>query len=291
MAIVELKVVIAAAAADVLEEILGETEEQRLMLIEDRGLPGTWLVGYFGSAAEALTAWDGLRALVPAGSFSGEPVLRELADADWRDSYKVHFKAWRFGSLHWVPIWERDHFKLPTGEQVLWLDPGLAFGTGNHETTRLVVERLVANERRHGSKGRRVIDAGCGSGILALSAVKLGFRHVSGFDLDSTAIQVSQENAALNELAGEVDFFCADLVAGLVGREAELVLANIQADVLIRHARELVRAVAPGGSLVLSGILAREGSSVEAVFAAAQPAWPRSSRILGEWCDLELVRC
>lgn len=261
------------------------------MLVEDREKAGAWLVGYFASSAEALATWGTLRAELPEDSIAGDPVVRALADTDWKDSYKAHFKAWQFGPLHWVPIWERDHFTPPVGERVLWLDPGLAFGTGNHETTRLVVARLVEFARRSGPGARGVIDAGCGSGILALSAAKLGFRNVAGFDLDPVAVQVSQENALLNDLDGVVEFYCADLAGGLEGRKAELVLANIQADVLVRHARELVQAVAPGGSLVLSGILARERSSVEEVFAAVASGWSRSSRMMGEWCDLELSSC
>ena len=129
-------------------------------------------------------------------------------------------QTWRFGRLHWVPIWEREAFRLPPGDAVLWLDPGLAFGTGNHETTRLCVERLVAlAERREkageAKAGARVIDAGCGSGILALSAALLGFRDVRGFDNDPEAVRVSGENAALNGLADRVEFFVGDLVGGL----------------------------------------------------------------------------
>ena len=136
----------------------------------------------------------------------------------------------------------------------------------------------------------RVIDAGCGSGILALSAALLGFRDVRGFDNDPEAVRVSEENAALNGLAGRVVFSTGDLVTGLAGREAEIVLANIQADVLMRFARELVAAVAPGGTLVLSGILAQENAQVRAAFAAVAPNWPIEARTMGEWSDVVLVR-
>jgi ribosomal protein L11 methyltransferase len=171
----------------------------------------------------------------------------------------------------------------------LWLDPGMAFGTGNHETTRLVVERLVTYAVESGIQGR-VIDAGCGSGILALSAVKLGFTQVAAFDNDPLAIDVSRENAELNQLTGRVDFFVGDLVTGLAKRQAELVLANIQADVLIGFAPQLVAAVAPEGVLVLSGILARELSGVRTAFEALPPGWTTNSRTMGEWCDLVVVR-
>jgi ribosomal protein L11 methyltransferase len=177
---------------------------------------------------------------------------------------------------------------------VLWLDPGLAFGTGNHETTRLCVERLVAlaaSDKGPVTSGkRRVIDAGCGSGILALSAALLGFGEISGFDNDTEAVRVSEENASLNGLAGRVRFFTGDLVGGLAGEQADVVLANIQADVLMRFARELVGAVAPGGALVLSGILAHENAQVRTVFEVAAPGWTVNSRVMGEWSDVLLER-
>jgi ribosomal protein L11 methyltransferase len=188
-----------------------------------------------------------------------------------------------------VPVWERATFVLPPGDEVLWLDPGMAFGTGNHETTRLVVERLVAYAQQHGTKGR-VLDAGCGSGILALSASKLGFANVGGFDNDAEAVRVSEENAALNAMEGRVAFYVGDLVTGLAGRQAELVMANIQADVLMRFAGELCAAVAPGGGLVLSGILGRELDQVREKFAATVPGWRVESRVMGEWADLTLTR-
>jgi ribosomal protein L11 methyltransferase len=95
----------------------------------------------------------------------------------------------------------------------------------------------------------------------------------------------------MNELSGAVDFFTGDLVSGLAGgRQAEVVLANIQADVLMRFANELVGAVAPGGALVLSGILAIELEKGRAVFAQTVPAWKIASRVMGEWSDLALTR-
>jgi ribosomal protein L11 methyltransferase len=103
-------------------------------------------------------------------------------------------------------------------------------------------------------------------------------------------VAVSQSNARLNELTDQVQFFVGDLVTGLSGRQADVVLANILADVLIRFARELLAAVAPGGTLVLSGILAGECGSVREAFAAVAPEWTAESRILGEWSDVVLTR-
>ena len=289
MAVFELKTEVTLSAVPALEDLLAEYEEQRLMVLEDKPSGRAWLTGYFGSPAEAGFAWSFFAGLIDPEWVATDPEVRELPDTDWKESYKAHFKAWQFGSLHWVPVWEKAGFQLPAGEQVLWLDPGMAFGTGNHETTRLVVERLVRFTAEKGLTGR-VIDAGCGSGILALSAAKLGFQTLAAFDNDPVAVDVSRENAELNELQGRVDFFTGDLVTGLVGRQAELVMANIQSDVLMRFTDELLRAVAPGGWLVLSGILSRELVQVRDTFAAAAPGWGVETREMGEWADLLLIR-
>jgi ribosomal protein L11 methyltransferase len=288
MGLHEISVDVAPAAVDEIEGVLLELGLDRWSLREDVISGRAWLIGVFGGAAEARSSWDELH---PRLEHLGLPApgIRRLADSDWRDSYKAHFKAWHFGRLHWVPVWERDSFSVPAGERVLWLDPGLAFGTGNHETTRLCVERLVELAAKNHPAGD-VIDAGCGSGILALSAALLGFREIAGFDRDPEAVRVSKENAALNGLEGRVQFFTGDIVQGLNGCTAAVLLANIQADVLERFAPELLAAIAPGGTLVLSGILGAELEHLRKTFVTAAPGWSADSRVLGEWADLTLSR-
>ncbi len=288
-AVFEFKVEVALSSVPAIEDLLAEHEEQHLMVLEDKPSGRAWLAGYYESSAGAWSAWQKFASVLDTEWLATEPAVNELPDKDWKESYKEHFKAWKFGRLHWVPVWERETFRLPEGDEVLWLDPGMAFGTGNHETTRLVVERLVTLAAARGTAGR-VIDAGCGSGILALSAMKLGFSKVAAFDNDPLAVDVSRENADLNGLGGKVDFYVGDLVSGLAGRQADLLLANIQADVLMKFSGELLQAVAPAGTLVLSGILATELASVSNVFAAAAPGWTIDSRVLGEWSDLVLAR-
>ena len=290
MKLFELKVEVAPAAVDAIDDVMLELGVEGWSLLQDVIINRAWIVGIFLSTEELRARWEELRGLLPAEAGVGEPVERELADQDWRDSYKAHFKAWRCGRLHWVPVWERATHVLGEGETAIWLDPGLAFGTGNHETTRLCVERLVARAEAKGTAGR-VIDAGCGSGILSLSAVRLGWREVEGFDNDAEAVRVSEENAVLNDLAGAVRFFTGDLVSGLAGgKQAQVVLANIQADVLMRFVPELTGAVAPGGLLVLSGILAHENEQVRAAFAPATVGWQVEHRPMGEWSDVALTR-
>ncbi len=290
----EIRVEIPAEAAEAAELVLLESGCIGWTLLEDAVARRAWIVGIFESRAEAESRWsDLLPVLAPATP--GPPAIRQLPDADWAHSYRRHFRSWTFGRLHWVPAWERKTFQPPAGHAVLWLDPGLAFGTGNHETTRLCIERLVEFDAHLGgapgpARQGRVIDAGCGSGILALSASLLGFRNVVGFDNDAEAVRVSCENAELNGLSDRVWFMTATLTAGLAGADASLVLANIQADVLASHARELAGAVAPGGWLEMSGILAAEAAVVREAFAPFAPGWSHDSRTLGEWCDLCLRR-
>ncbi|MBC7369541.1 MAG: 50S ribosomal protein L11 methyltransferase [Undibacterium sp.] len=288
MELFEIKAEVAAAAADDIDTTLLELGVDAWSLLEDAIAKRAWIVGIFANEEEAKVRWAELSPLLAAAPLV-EPMVRPLGDQDWKESYKAHFHAWQFGRLHWVPIWERTAFVLPAGDAVLWLDPGLAFGTGNHETTRLCVERLVARAARKGTT-EPVIDAGCGSGILALSAALLGYREIAGFDNDAEAVRISEENAALNGLAGRARFFTGDLISGLSGMQAGVVLANIQADVLQRFVGELIASVAPGGSLILSGILANERDAVQATFAAKARGWKIESRVMGEWSDVVLNR-
>jgi ribosomal protein L11 methyltransferase len=290
MALCEIKLEIPIALTETVDALLLENALENWSVLEDVIVKRAWVAGILPDENSARAAWASVKPLlIEAGMAPGEPLIRMLGDADWRDSYKAHFKAWQFGRLHWVPVWERDTFSLPAGHAVLWLDPGLAFGTGNHETTRLCVERLVALAEERGMAGR-VIDAGCGSGILSLSAALLGFRDVVGFDNDSEAVRVSEENAALNGLVTRVTFRVGDLTSGLEGQQADVLLANIQADVLMRFSAELVRAVAAGGTLVLSGILATENAQVRTAFEARTPGWAINARMMGEWSDVVLTR-
>lgn len=175
----------------------------------------------------------------------------------------------------------------------------MAFGTGNHETTRLCVRRLLDARDEWGAEnlaGRAVIDAGCGSGILALSACKLGFSPVGGFDIDPDSVAVSVENARLCGIDDRVAFRWSGLEDGLMGRSADIVMANILANVLCHNADLLLRAVRSGGRLVLSGILGREAGEVSRIFREkADAAWAgdmehHDSREDGDWADVLLVR-
>jgi ribosomal protein L11 methyltransferase len=252
------------------------------------------LIGYFDSEDEGLKSYNVIRAAFP--QLSEHPAISTVVDRDWKEAYKEHFRPWSTGGLHWVPMWLKDKYPVPTGENAIYLDPGMAFGTGNHETTRLCAMRLMEAAREWGSNvsDLSVIDAGCGSGILAISASKLGFGTVSAFDIDVAAVQIASENATANGLSGTITFNACDLGKGLEDKHADVILANILANVLVQNADVLLKAVNPGGRIVLSGILATEVGDVKAVFEKrARDLWgtcEMRSRIDGEWADILLGR-
>lgn len=296
MRMIECRVEVGRSAIDGIEERISSVAPTRWTIREDRLTGRAWLAGFFDSRGEAEAAWRKLAATFEAPWVLGPARLRRLPDREWRDSYKAHFKAWHVGGVHWAPIWMRAMHQAPREAVVVWLDPGLAFGTGNHPTTRLCCERLVAYVRTAPVRAPAapgsvaVIDAGCGSGILAISAARLGLRPVFGFDNDPEAIRVSRRNATANGISGQLRLCTSDLREGLAGRKAGLVLANIEADVLMRARHDLVRTILPGGWLVLGGILARELQAVRAAFAFTGPTWKASTRRMGEWVDLVLKR-
>lgn len=290
MAALELRAAIRRDDVEALDLALQEAGETEWMVVEDLPTGRAWLVASPGSDAAADEAEARLGAILGAAGLGlAEPMQRRpISDEEIRASFRVHFKRWQFGPLSLVPIWEKGVFRPEAGGQVLWLDPGLAFGTGNHETTRLCCERVVEFHRERGAAGA-VVDAGCGCGILGLAAARLGFGGVRLFDLDPLAEEETVRNAALNGLESAISVATAGLRAGLDGIRADLLLANIQADVLLANADCLVGAVKPGGWLVLSGILAVEAAQVRAAFAAMLPWASSESRTMGEWVDVKLV--
>ncbi|HEY1958901.1 MAG TPA: 50S ribosomal protein L11 methyltransferase [Polyangiaceae bacterium] len=187
--------------------------------------------------------------------------IEELVGDAWRDAWKEHFRPFRLCQGLWVrPPWQEHAPKR--GEKVLVLEPGRAFGTGLHETTRLVAAAIAMLHRTLPQTS--VLDVGTGSGILALTAIALGAKDALGVDNDADAIEVAKENAARNAMSERAAFATTPIarVRGTFG----LVLANIEADVLVGMKAALVARVAQGGRLVLSGILASREADVRAAF-------------------------
>jgi ribosomal protein L11 methyltransferase len=185
---------------------------------------------------------------------------RSVEDQDWVRLTQSQFEPIHIGKNIWVvPSWHQA--PDPTA-LILELDPGLAFGTGSHPTTRLCMEWLET----HMAKGVSVLDYGCGSGILAIVAKKLGASEVIGVDIDPQAIVSARENTARNNC--DVAFHVPESFGkAAVGRRYDVVVANILSSPLKLLAPMLAGRVAPGGALVLSGVLSRQAEEVSAAYA------------------------
>lgn len=252
------------------------------------------LVGFFDNRELALAEWTSLSRSFPAFVESLSLELSIVEDRDWKEAYKEHFNPWSIGPLHLVPEWERATYVLPEGEKVLYVDPGMAFGTGLHETTRLCLGAIIEFFEETDPGVLSCIDVGCGSGILALSAKLLGAGNVKGVDIDPDAIRVSIENSTANGMGGDVSFTINDIAGGLFSESADLVLANIQSDVLCANAELLLCAVRSQGLLALSGILRVEAKRTAEFFQETINRLGASFTLRrkdeGEWTQLTLFR-
>jgi ribosomal protein L11 methyltransferase len=292
----ELRAIVPAEMADRLENYFFEVESTYWGVMQRERDDPYEVFGFFPDEATAGSELEALRREFP--ELPEEFASSTVEDADWQNAYKAFVQPWSDRQLHWIPLWERKNIQPPKGSAVVYLDAGMAFGTGAHETTRLCARRLLDYWETDPDRIDEVelIDAGCGSGVLALSAAALGFTKIHAFDFDPEAIRVCEENIIENNhIRTPVRFVVADLGAGLQGRQADLILANIQTDVLIPYADSLVRAVPPGGLLALSGILAKELEQVaehyELRFAElGLGSITLDSRIDGEWADLQIRR-
>ena len=216
----------------------------------------------------------------------GDLRTRIVAESDWADAWKQYFPVMRIGErLVIKPTWRR-HRAAP-GDLILALDPGMAFGTGLHPTTRLCLAAVEAAAARGEIDGARVLDVGCGSGILAIAAARLGAASVFGVDTDPIAIEATIANARRNRLARRISARVGSLPSG----EApyDVVLANLIASVLIVLAGALREEMRPGGLLLASGIFAdREAAVVEAFAAAGLETLERT--VEGDWVALAVRR-
>ena len=184
--------------------------------------------------------------------------VESLPEQDWERCWMDRFKPIRYGRDLWIcPTWH----ELPDPQATnIMLDPGLAFGSGTHETTRLCMQWLATQP----VKGKSVIDFGCGSGILAIAALKLGAVHALGVDIDPQALSASSSNAEINKVNDKLQLVLPEQLAD--NSTADIVFANILAGTLIELKSHLLKMRAKQGVLVLSGILSTQESQIVNAF-------------------------
>ncbi len=289
-------------SAEAVAEVLQRFGHQGLSLEQDGIPPDTWdedevppaenliLRAYFpddgdlpGKKNEFETALRHMRLLYPMPT----PSYRAVREEDWAEAWKAHYQPLRIGKrLLLRPQWIAVD---PAPEDIeIALDPGMAFGTGTHPTTQLCLEALETMMR----PALDVLDLGCGSGILAIAAAKLGARHVLALDIDAIALRATRENAALNGVARQIRVKQGSLETALsCGRRFDLAVVNILARIILELSeRGLAQILKPGGIAIFSGIIDTQADEVEAGLRRAGLS-PSARHQKGDWVLIEAKRC
>lgn len=212
---------------------------------------------YIKQEKDALECVEFIKARLDAEGIEYETSIVGVNEEDWANNWKQYYHTQRIGKRIVVtPSWEEY---TPSGDDVqMRLDPGMAFGTGTHDTTRLcleLLEEVVTPETR-------ILDVGTGSGILSVGGVLLGAPSALGVDIDPVAVKVANENAEINEVSDKTEFVCGDLTDKVHGK-FEIVTANIVADVIIRLLSTVKNYLLKGGVLIVSGIIDTRADEVE----------------------------
>lgn len=217
---------------------------------------------------------------LPLGSL--EMTTRVVEGDDWIEIWRKHFRPIHIGAIVVVPEW--ISYEKEEGEEVVKLDNNMAFGTGEHETTAMCVELL----QKFLTPDSVCIDVGCGSGILGISAVKLGAKHAYLTDIDYVAVKSATHNCALNGVSDKVTVAHSDLLENS-SVKGDIMLANITADILERLAPSIPKNLADGGALILSGIIDEKKDGVIKAYTA-QGLELKEEMKRGEWNALAFVR-
>lgn len=176
--------------------------------------------------------------------------INEVRDEEWEESWKKYYHTFKIGHrLIIKPSWEE--YTALEGEVVIDIDPGMAFGTGSHASTRFCLNFID----QYVKGGEKIIDAGCGSGILSIAAAKLGAASIFAMDFDDVAGRIARENVKLNALENTIQVEVGDIIADLPKSEVDYILANITAEVVNLLIPEAVQRLHPGGYMFCSGII------------------------------------
>jgi ribosomal protein L11 methyltransferase len=241
----------------------------------------TRVKAYFDSDLDIQEVATGFQAACRrAGISSGTLALKCQKERDWLKVWREEIQPFRVGERFYIIPNPETPGPLPENRFVVWLEPGMAFGTGTHESTRLCLEALEQTVLVN----RKLLDVGTGSGILSIAAARLGCRRVVACDVDPEAIRVARSNSVINQCGHEIEWVVGDLRKVRNGR-FDLVVANLTAEVILEELGELSKRLTVGGVLVLSGILDTQSSMVQ---SALGNTGLRRSRVRrkGEWVCL-----
>ena len=251
------------ALSTTLQDASADTADERAIFEPGVGELPVWqsivLQALFPDQTDRSGLAAALEELVP-GLNPEQIAFHEIADQDWTRAWMDRFEPMRFGSRLWI----YPHGIEPPADDaaavIVRLDPGLAFGTGTHPTTALCLEWLDGADLA----GKTLIDYGCGSGVLAIAALKLGAARAIGVDNDEQALTASRDNAERNGVSGKVELYTPEQ---LPQQPADVLVANILAGPLVDRAAHLARLTRPGGALALSGILRGQEDEVLSCYA------------------------
>ena len=234
-------------------------EHGRLVVDEVDGALPLWPVCEVSGLFAADAKLDGIEKVFSVyGVIPLQARITTLHDRNWHESWRDQFHPQRFGADLWIcPTWIEPP---KDAKLVVRIDPGMAFGTGNHATTALCLEWLSMSDVVAGAK---VLDYGCGSGIIGLAATKLGATEVTAVDIDDAALRICQGNAILNGLPNTM---IGD-PAIINGRRYDVIVANILLEPLVQLADHLTQHLSPGGQIVLSGILVEQSATLLAAYS------------------------
>ena len=271
-----------------LEGILFEAAPSPWSLILNRKTKVLILEGIFENKEQAEKEIQKINELLPLNIDQNK--IGNL-DESWEKAYKNHFEPWSYKDLKFVPEWERKPLDQNAGLSCIYIDPGMAFGTGTHETTRLCIELMVDIFYQKSLSKDHFLDVGCGSGILSILAQIVGFQNILGIDNDENAIINSEQNLSLNFESSKINFM-KKCINTIEADSFNCIVANIQANVLMTHSDRLIRSLYKNGNMILSGILDYEVDEVSRNFQKQLTAnnldATTQTRKKNEWCALHI---